>query len=476
MNADNPMERAVSKFALASAYYLSGRLTEAEPAFKETVSASAKAGHLVVHIGSTAFVGHTQAALGRLREAAETLRGVMGFEIHQFPVQLSYVHSLMCDLQREWNHLDAAENHLGICLRIVRERGQEAGWLLASEWLKCLVLMLLTRGDQQQARQLTEQGLKITQKSGNAVSSQQAKSLRARLCLQQEDLPAATRWAEESKLGVNNALAFGREIEHLTFARLLLAQGKPDEAIKLLHRLQDAAEVAGRMRSVVEILMLQALAYRMQGEIKPAVHILERALKLAEPEGYIRTFADEGAPMVELLQQFIRERQKESLPESSRVLQNYVMKLLASFPPELVPAAIQTHKTSASLPTSYLVDPLSERELEVLKLIANGLSNPEIGRKLFLATSTVKRHINNIYAKLDVHSPALRDGEGEGVEGVGGLIFDLKHNLHSSYFLIYLNRSSHKEIKNMKCKKANTRNKAQWRSVLFSHFNYRFTL
>ncbi|MCI0695701.1 LuxR C-terminal-related transcriptional regulator [candidate division KSB1 bacterium] len=358
----------------------------------------------------------------------------------------------MCDLQREWNNLDAAGNHLEICLRIVRERGQEAGWLLASEWLKCLVLMLLARGDQPQARQLIEQGLQITPKSGNAVSSQQAKSLRARLCLQQGDLPAAMRWVEESKLGVNDELSFGLEIEHLTFARLLLAQGKPDEAITLLHRLQEAAEAAGRMRSVIEILMLQALAYQMQGEIKPAVHILERALSIAEPEGYIRTNVDEGAPMVELLQQFIRERQKASPPESSRVLQNYVMKLLAAFPPELVPAAVQTHKTSATLPASYLVDPLSERELEVLKLIANGLSNTEIGRKLFLATSTVKRHINNIYAKLDVHSPALRDGEGEGVEDAGGLIYDLKYNLHSSHFLIYSNRSSYKKTKKWNAK------------------------
>jgi LuxR family maltose regulon positive regulatory protein len=80
------------------------------------------------------------------------------------------------------------------------------------------------------------------------------------------------------------------------------------------------------------------------------------------------------------------------------------MKLLAAFPPELVPVAVQSHKTSADLPRSYLLDPLSERELEVLKLVADGLSNERIGRKLFLATSTVKRHINNIYGKLEVHS------------------------------------------------------------------------
>ncbi len=108
--------------------------------------------------------------------------------------------------------------------------------------------------------------------------------------------------------------------------------------------------------------------------------------------------------MVQLLQQFFREQQQENPVEPDRGLQNYAIKLLAAFPPALVPAAVQTHKASAALPASYLVDPLSERELEVLNLIADGLSNQQIGRQLFLATSTVKRHINNIYAKLNVHS------------------------------------------------------------------------
>jgi LuxR family maltose regulon positive regulatory protein len=94
-------------------------------------------------------------------------------------------------------------------------------------------------------------------------------------------------------------------------------------------------------------------------------------------------------------------------------LENYAIKLLASFPPELVPAVVQTHKTSAALPASYLVDPLSERELEILKLVANGLSNPEIARKLFVATSTVKRHINNIYAKLNVHTRTQAVAKGK---------------------------------------------------------------
>ena len=123
--------------------------------------------------------------------------------------------------------------------------------------------------------------------------------------------------------------------------------------------------------------------------------------------------------MVELLRQFMRDQQKANPSDSSRALQIYVMKLLAAFPPELVPAAIQTHKTSTALPASYLVDPLSERELEVLKLIASGLSNPEIARKLFVAISTVKRHINNIYAKLNVHTRTQAVAKGRELKVLG---------------------------------------------------------
>jgi len=212
------------------------------------------------------------------------------------------------------------------------------------------------------------------------------------------------RWAAASNLANDDRFTYGREIEFLTFVRVLLAQARYDEVMALLVRLQQTAEADGRRRCLLEILALQALAHKSQGRMQQALYAVERALILAEPEGYIRTFVDEGAPMVELLRQFMKDQQKASQPETSRVLQSYVMKLLAAFPSELVPAAVQTHKTSAALPASYLVDPLSERELEVLKLIADGLSNPEIARKLFVAISTVKRHINNIYAKLNVHT------------------------------------------------------------------------
>lgn len=174
--------------------------------------------------------------------------------------------------------------------------------------------------------------------------------------------------------------------------------------------MQRAAEAGGWRHYEIAFLVLQAVACKGCGKAPQALDALQRSLAFAEPEGYMRTFVEEGAPMAELLRQFIKAQQKEN---PSSVLRNYALKLLAAFPPEQAPAAIQTHKTATALPASYLVDPLSERELEILKLVAEGLSNQQIGRKLFLATSTVKRHVNNIYAKLDVHSRTQAVAKGK---------------------------------------------------------------
>ncbi len=402
--ADDPLARALSMTALAHAHHLAGRLTEAEQAYVEAIAASEKAGNFVITIADTTFLAHVRERLGKLHQAAETLRSVMRFETHQFPVQLSYAHSLNCDLAREWNDLEAAENHLQTLLQINERLEPENSALLMPDSLKCLTGMLWKRAAEEEALQLIERNLTRARKQRHALVVQQTNAIRAWLCLLQEDIASPKRWAEESKMTLNDHLAYDREIEYLIFARVLIAQSKCDEAVKLLQQLLAAAEAGGRMRSVIEILALQALAFWTQRDANGAVTALQRALALAEPESYIRIFVDEGAPMVDLLREFLRMHSKGNLSGSSSVSPNYVVELISAFPPELVPAAIKTHVTSASLPVSYLVDPLSERELEVLKLIAAGLSNDEIAKKLYLATSTVKRHINNIYAKLDVHS------------------------------------------------------------------------
>ena len=145
------------------------------------------------------------------------------------------------------------------------------------------------------------------------------------------------------------------------------------------------------MGSVIEILLLQALAHHAQGDILLALAPLERALALAEPEGYVRIFVDEGLPMAHLL----------SAAAGQGMMPDYIGKLLAVFEAEGQKSKDKAHLSSA-LPTQPLVEPLSNRELEVLRLVAQGLSNREIGERLFLTLSTVKGHNRTIYGKLQV--------------------------------------------------------------------------
>jgi LuxR family maltose regulon positive regulatory protein len=203
-----------------------------------------------------------------------------------------------------------------------------------------------------------------------------------RLWIAQGNLTAASQWMQESGLDLKDTpVTFFNEKEYLAQARLRIAQGKPEAADMILSRLRQVAEPAGRRGSLIEILILQALTFYQQkrnGESMPA---LDQALGLAEGEGFVRIFLDEGQPMVTLLRQAVAQG------------------LHAPFALRLLYAFGETE--AASQP---LVEPLSEREQEVLRRMAAGYSNQEIAQELVVAVSTVKKHINNIYGKLGVGS------------------------------------------------------------------------
>ena len=174
------------------------------------------------------------------------------------------------------------------------------------------------------------------------------------------------------------------------------------EAMELLERLLKAAEEGGRMGSVSEILVLQALAHEAQGDSPAALVPLERALSLAEPEGYVRIFVDEGLPMARLLYEAL----------SQGVESDYIRRLLAAFP---VAESEQTTSSPMRGSKSELVEPLSERELEVLQLIAEGLTNQEVATRLYLSLHTVKVHARNIFTKLAVKNRAQAVARGRAL-------------------------------------------------------------
>jgi ATP/maltotriose-dependent transcriptional regulator MalT len=180
-------------------------------------------------------------------------------------------------------------------------------------------------------------------------------------------------------------------IEYIVLARILIAQEQWDEATSLLRQLLNAARAGSRTSRVIEILAFLALALQALGDTPQAIAALQRALTLAEPEGYIRIFVDEGPPMACLLYQAL----------TRGIRPDYVLRLLAAFP---VPEPEAATPSVVHRPSAALVEPLSERELEVLQLIAGGLTNREIASRLFLSLNTVKAHTRNTYGKLDVHT------------------------------------------------------------------------
>jgi LuxR family maltose regulon positive regulatory protein len=244
--------------------------------------------------------------------------------------------------------------------------------------------------------------------------------VKARLWVGQGRLTQALDWAAAQGLSADDDLSYMREFEYITLARIRIAQIKRAgevaviaEAMGLLERLLQAAEAGGRTGSAIEILILQALAQEAQGNLPAALVPLERALTLAALEGYVRIFVDEGLSMAELL----------SAAAAQGLVPGYIGKLLAAFEdgtnderrmtndceasrrderPLPVPVATVPSSAVGQTGNSALIEPLSERELEVVHLIAQGLSNREISERLFLALSTVKGHNRVIFGKLQV--------------------------------------------------------------------------
>jgi LuxR family transcriptional regulator, maltose regulon positive regulatory protein len=227
----------------------------------------------------------------------------------------------------------------------------------------------------------------------------------ARLWVQQHNLPAAARWAQECAFVGDSELDY---VQQLTLVRLRLAQSQNDsggqllgEASAMLAQLLPAVETRGWTRYLIEIRVLQALASQGQGDRQGALTALQRALTLAAPEDYVRVFVDEGVPIAALLAE---------VANRALLVAGYAARLLEAFPDELRIENAELRTTSSSnsqfsiLNSQFLVEPLSDRELEILHLIAAGRSNQEVADTLVIAVSTVKKHINNLYGKLNVQS------------------------------------------------------------------------
>ena len=394
--------RSVIAFTLGGACWLNGALTEASRAFAEASRMGKAAGNVHVAVPAICSLAELLIVQGQLQRAAE-----------------AYREALQMATQADGRPLPvAARAYVGL--------GQ----------------LLYERGDLEAATHMTQQGIELGHQWGNVENmvagrvtlarikqaqgdpdSAQAAMVEAEqllsahplfpwgsswvgafhvhLWLAQGNLAAAARWVQESGMTINDETSFPRGAAHLAFARVLLAQGAYDEALIWLERLLHMAETTGQGGRGIEILALQALAFQAKGDVPRALTALQRALSLAQPEGYVRLFLDEGTPMRLLISDFrfwIEKQQGSRRGENSDILQRYVDQLLAAFP-----QAESQAETSQSR-IQNLVEPLSDRELEVLRLLAAGKSNQEIADELVLAVGTVKKHVSNISGKLSAQN------------------------------------------------------------------------
>jgi LuxR family maltose regulon positive regulatory protein len=407
--ADDITQRAVVMQTKVRFSSVRGDMKVMEAALHAALPVYRQAEHVIFQVWGTMALGLIRMMQARLREGADYLRRgqqIAREHIPNRPETLLYSYVFLCDVHREWNEVDAAKSYLNDALSLIRQTGRESFPGFISENMKSLAFMLDLCEDQLQADLLVDQALRRVRRWGNDVVAPQLEALPALMVMRRRgDMAVANRWAETSGLSHEDEPDYVKEYQHLIFARWLIATGKAKQALSLLGRLLPATEKGGRQRTALEILIMQVLAHDTAGNQGEATKALEKALLLGQPESFVRTFIDEGEPVSRLLLEVLKQKGKRWEAEKPELLR-YVVKLKDAFGPSApVPTARMAAATETeALPWWYVEDPLSERELEVLQHVARGLSNQEIADKLFLSAGTVKRHMSNIYQKLDVHS------------------------------------------------------------------------
>jgi LuxR family maltose regulon positive regulatory protein len=307
------------------------------------------------------------------------------------------LHLRMSEVYLERNDLETAEAHL---IRGI-ELGKWSGRFDAVQnAAPALARLRQARSDADGALAAVQEAEAALGESPSPLWKAALLALRARILTRQGALTEAARYIEEAIHLADQDRGLTGESVALAASRVMLAQGKPDEAIAGLTQSLTAAEASGRFGAALEMRILRSLALRRQGDIQEAKVDIERALAMAEPEGYVRIFLDEGPPMQMLVSQWLAHT-------GDGPLHDYAIHLLSHFDAEPQAGAAAQEKnlpTGASSVSSgqVLVEPLSQRELEVLHLIALGKTNKEIARQLIISPGTVKAHTASIYRKLDV--------------------------------------------------------------------------
>lgn len=412
ISEENAFLRATAYYNLGVASLMINDLVSACQALRESGRLGAMSHNLSVAVPSLTSLGVQEMTLGRLHQAEKTfheaLQLAVGPDGRRLPLSMRPLAALS-ELHYEWNQLDLA--------RQFAQEGcaQEGGWgntAATTQAYQAFCQVCLAQGDLSTAQIACNKAEDII-KFYHLPDWHEANAKRCRVRLWLHpgigNLAAALSWAEkeQEKLKINESLPYLREVGNIAIARVWVAAGREKTALDLLDRLHTSAQDGGRVDALIQIGILQALARSRLGENHTALKILDQALTLGESEDFVRSIIDEGAGVAALLVETVTRRQTAHL--------NYAIRLLSAMGYTADP---HTHTIQLSeIPTiretvvqagyvGTLAEPLTEREMEVLVCLARGMTNSEIADQLVVAVSTVKRHINHVFAKLSVTSRA----------------------------------------------------------------------
>jgi LuxR family maltose regulon positive regulatory protein len=375
------------RWRLALADWVGGRLSDAERAFGACSGEFARAGELMLSSWSSLLLGQIQCAQGRLDAATETYQKALKLTAPADRPALpaaGFAYVGLGEVAYQRNDQEKALHYAAEGIRLCRHlaNGQALAVGLAT-----LAQVRQASGDPSGASDAIKEAGRAGPSATVTSRLNPVPALRARLLIAHGNVDAAAQWAAERGIGPDDEPSYPEEAAYLALARVLLAQDRPGQALRMLDRLHALAASGGRIGSVIEIQALRALALSATGD-EEAGHALADALTLGARQGHIRVFADEGRPMAALLGRYVAARPRHHPP------------LSADYLGQLVTAFGTASGAAGPAAVTGLVTQLSVRELEVLRLLAAGKQNQRIADELYVTVYTVKKHVTHILDKL----------------------------------------------------------------------------
>jgi len=372
--SDNLPIRTAALYTLGNAYQLQGDRASAERAFSEVISASASFADSIYTVAATLSLGQVREADNQLVLATRTYERVLELAGDPPRTIASEAYLGLARIYYEWNDLDAAREHAEQCLRLTR---QVEGIDTFASYAVFVAHLRLAQGDVSGAVAILDEAEEFLRQHNFQLRMGDVAAAKVLTSLRQGDVAAAAHLAEAHE--IPNAQA-----------RVHLARGDTSEALAVLDARRRHVEAKGWADERLKAMLLQVVALEAHGDRGTALQLLSESLAIAQPGGFVRSFVDEGMPMARLL----------SAAAARGGMAEYIGTLLGAFEPHQQ----QSGKPLDSRRGQPLIEPLSPRELEVLRLIARGLTNHDIGEQLFLALDTVKGHNRKIFSKLQVQS------------------------------------------------------------------------